>query len=303
MAEERLLDDDLYKNKKYKIRKNAAGDDELYIDENDETEGEASSAAFYEIPDFAEDDEDAAVLTPEQLAAREDARRKEEERKRRAVGEFLSKARESYSKGDFDGAIYNLNSAENTDGKCGDVFALKIKVITRGFTDFSAIDDCAACADGIRYYCTPEQKAELISLSATLEREVRKLEEEAAALHVEVENKKAERRAVFEKDKNKSVKWFSFTIVPFIACLIVAIAFGSVMFAKQDGTNLIIAIVFASLAFGFFVATMFTSHKMWSAMRKFSLNQQNSSTKLGREYESLLLNIKKLNDLLSAFKS
>ena len=34
MAEERLIDDD--KDKKYKIRKNADGEDELYIDDTEE---------------------------------------------------------------------------------------------------------------------------------------------------------------------------------------------------------------------------------------------------------------------------
>lgn len=303
MAEERLIDDDLDKNKKFKIRKNADGEDELYMAETDVDEEETFDDSLFEIPEFAKDDEEAAILTPEQLAAREEERRLKEEQKRQTVQRYLSKAQELYAESDYDGAGYQLNSAENTDGKCGDVFCLKIKVLTRSFTDFSAVDECVSCAEGIRYYCTPEQKAELCALSSPLENHVQKLEEKAAALHVEVEGKKSERRAVFEKDRNKSISWFTFTIVPFIACLIVAIAFGSVIFAKQDGTNLIITIVFAALALIFFIATLFTSHKMWSAMRKVSLNEKNSSTRLGRDYESLISEIKKLKDVLSAIKS
>lgn len=303
MAEERLIDDDLNKDKKYRIRKNAAGEDELYIDETPDGEDDTLDAVLFEVPELSEDDEDAAVLTPEQLAAREDARRREEEQKRLIAEECLAKAGELYAQGDFDGAMYNLNTAENTVGKNGEIISLKTKVVTRGFTDFSRYDDCAACADAVYFCCTPEQKAELLSLSAPLESEINKLEEKAAELHAEVETKKSERRAVFGKERAKSVKWFSFTVVPFIACLIVAIAYGSVMFAKQDGTNLIVAIVFAALALVFFVATLISSHKMWSAMRKYSLNEKNSSTRIGREYESLISDVKKLKNLLSAIKS
>ena len=302
MAEERLIDDDINKNKKYKIRKNEDGEDELYIDESYEEETEDDESVVFNIPEFTEDDEEAAVLTPEQLAAREEARRQEEERRKQFVAENVAKAKELVDKGDFDEALYNLNSAENTDGKCGEVFALKIKVLTRNFTDFTALDECVDCSEGIRNYCTPDQKAEIASLSEPLESHTQKLEEQVAALHVEVEEKKSERRALFAEDRKKTVKLFTFTTVPFIVCLVLAISFGSVMFARQDGVNLILTIVFAAFALVFFIATLFTAHKMWSAMQKFSLNEKNTSTRLGREYEELRATVKKLNTVLTSLK-
>ena len=61
MAEERLIDDD--KDRKYKIRKNADGEDELYID-LEESEEESGESLEFEVPEFETDDEEAAVLTP-----------------------------------------------------------------------------------------------------------------------------------------------------------------------------------------------------------------------------------------------
>ena len=68
MAEERLIDDD--KDRKYKIRKNADGEDELVVDSAPEEEEEAEDIEF-EVPELDSDDEEAAVMTPEQLAVRE----------------------------------------------------------------------------------------------------------------------------------------------------------------------------------------------------------------------------------------
>lgn len=302
MAEERLIDDDLDKNKKYKFRKNADGEEELYIDDSAEYGEETYGATLYEVPEFTQDDEEAAVLTPEQLAAREEARRREEESKNQLAADCLKKAGELLAQGDYESAVYNITAAEKTECRRGEVFAMKIKALTRNFNDFSALAECVDCSENIRRYCSPEQKAELSAMSAPLKKQIENLEDKAAAVHIEVEEKKAERRAVFEQDRKKSVKWFTFTLVAFLACFVMAIAFGSVIFAKQDGTNLILTIVFAALAVILFVITLFTAHKMWEALRKSSLNEKNSSTRLGREYEDLVDIIKKLRNVLASFE-
>ena len=301
MAEERIIDDDLDRNKKYKIRKNSDGEDELYIDDSNEVEVAEIDETVFDIPEFVEDDEEAAVLTPEQLATREEAKRQEEERKRRLVAESIAAAEALIAEGDFDGALYHLNTAENTDGRYGGVFALKIKVLTRNFTDFTSAQDCVACAECIKKYCTAEQKAELAALSEPLKKHTQSLEEQIAAIHVEVEEKKSERRIVFMQDRKKWVMGFTFTVIPFLACLIMAISFSTVIHAELSYTNLILTIIFAALAFIFFIATVFTARKMWAAMRKVSLNEKNSATRLGREYEELVDTAKKLNAVLLSF--
>ena len=84
MAEERLIDDD--KDRKYKIRKNENGEDELVIDGLPEEEDREEIA--FEVPDLESDDEEAAVMTPEQLAARDKAREEAENKLNKSVYSF-----------------------------------------------------------------------------------------------------------------------------------------------------------------------------------------------------------------------
>ena len=68
MAEERLIDDD--KDKKYRIKINADGEEELVINEDAEEQTENVEEVAFEAPEQEDNDEEAAVLTPEQYAAK-----------------------------------------------------------------------------------------------------------------------------------------------------------------------------------------------------------------------------------------
>lgn len=299
MAEERLIDDDLNKDKKYRIRKNADGEDELYIDDSVQEEIEDFEAVSFDVPEFAEGE---GELTPEQIAIAEQEKKSRVERIRGALSVNLEKAHGKLADEDFDGALESAEAALQIDPTSGVAWSLKLKSLTKNFTDFERADDCIETASNVAQFCNDEQKSELAEQALPLENKIMQLEEQAAAMHVEVEGKKAERRVKFLADRNKAVKWFCITGVPFVAFLAVAIAFASVMFARKDGVNIIVTIVFASLAAIFFIATLFTAHKMWAAMKKLSLNEKNKSTQLGRDYEKLLSDIKKLNTVLQFIK-
>ena len=300
MAEERLLDNDLNKDKKYKIRKNADGEDELYLDDTPDEEDKEESV--FEIPEFGFDDEEAAVLTPEQLLLREQARREEEERRAKIVAENLEKCEQFLAASDFDNALYHISVAEEVAPDNSRISFLKVKALSKNMTDLTRLEDLTLAAEGVKKYCNKEEKAELLSISAPIKRESERHEERAAELHVENEAKKAERREVFRADAKRATIWFSATALPFLLFLILAIAFSTVMFASKEGTNLVITIVFAALALVAFIATVFTTKALWAARRKLSLNEKNSSTKLGREYEEELAKVEGLNKILSAFK-
>ena len=89
MAEERLIDED--KDRKYKIRKNADGEDELVIDAEADVEEEFEEVEF-EVTESDFDDEEAAVMTPEQLAAREKAREEAEAKRVEELNSHISRA-------------------------------------------------------------------------------------------------------------------------------------------------------------------------------------------------------------------
>lgn len=301
MAEERIIDDDLNKNKKYKIRKNADGEDELYIDDTVQEDMEEFEAVSFDVPEFAEGGD---VLTPEQIAAAEQEKRVRAERISSALSVNIEKAKAKLVEKNFESALQSSDAALQIDPAFGLAWSLKLKALTKDFTDFEHLDECVEVASNVAKYCNEEQKEELAEKSSPLQNKIFGLEEQAAAMHVEVEAKKAERREVFRKKRKKSVAWFSLTCVPFVAFLVLAIVFAITLLdlVHVGGINLTFTIVFAALAAVFFIFTVFTSHKMWESMKKLSLNEKNSSTQLGRDYEKLRLQIKKLNTVLNSFQ-
>lgn len=300
MAEERLIDDD--KDKKYKIRKNADGEDELVIDEGAGDDGE-SDIPLFEVSVFESDDEEAAQLTPEQFAERK--RKAEEEQKLRAEKKSarLAAAREKFAAGDFEAALYEVNCAEEITPNDGEVYCVKLMALTRNFTDFTSLDDCVAAADGVRLHADEKQKSELQPFAAA--KGFRKQVDEARAktemLATENERKKAVRRQVFADKKRRAITLFACAAVPFAALAVLAIVFASMIFAAENGLYLILTIAFGALAAVALIFVLITAHRLWDACRNCKLNETDLSTKLGREYLEAKAAFDKLNRIYSLF--
>lgn len=298
MAEERLIDDD--KDRKYKIRINENGEEELII--VPDANGEEEESVGVEVPDFEDDDEDASVMTPEQLAARRKAQEEEAARKAAKVEERLSRGREFLGNGEFESAVYELSMAQEIDAENGEVLALKLVALSRNFTDYTLLDECAETAGGVKSFSTAEQKNELSAIAQPLINRLDSVRTETEKLNKENEEKKSERREAFTAKRKKSMIAFAATVIPFIVFLVVAVSVGStIMFAREDGTFLIMTIVFGVFALVFFVLSLIFAHMLWEASRNVRLNENNSSTKLGREYESKKNEFDKLTRIYEAF--
>lgn len=301
MAEERLIDNDEDKDRKYRIRVNEDGEEELIIiaDEK-EAEAESEDSDGFEVPELDSDDEEAAVMTPEQLAERDRIRRAEREMREKLVSQYLDRVRECIEENDYDGAVNALDLAEQEDEKNEDVALMKFKLLSRDFTDFSLTDECLEAARNVREYCREEQRAELFSQAEPLAKLIAETRDEADSLAAENEKKREERRVAFNVRRMSALKKFIITCVPFIVFLALAIGFSTIMFSSQDGLYLIITIVFAVIAVGFFIATIVTLRKLWEAQHNIILNNKNSSTKLGRQSEEALRKYKSLCDIYDA---
>ncbi|MDE7330005.1 MAG: hypothetical protein K2N30_02755, partial [Clostridia bacterium] len=186
MAEERLIDDD--KDRKYKIRKNENGEDELVIDSSPEEE--ESEEIGFEVPELESDDEEAAVMTPEQLAAREKAREEAEAARLKGIADRTAHAKELISAGKYEDACYVLDEAEAL-GKDGGVYSLKVFALTKNFTDFSACAECAPAAEGVRAFASDEVKAEFAPYAQSVEKAKEELCAAVAKRNTENEEKKA----------------------------------------------------------------------------------------------------------------
>ncbi len=279
MAEERLIDDD--KDRKYKVVKNADGEEELVIDTSPE---EPEEELGFEVPELSSDDEEAAVMTPEQLAERERMRAEAGAANKAKLKEISARAEALLEEGKLDDAGYVLAGAEDL-GDDGEIYALKLRAITRDFSDFSNAEEGEEAVEGVKKFA-PKEVVESLSYAApTLQKRAEELKTEVAALDKENEDKKSERRTVFRNKRNHSAIFFAAAAVPFIVFAALAIYYGTHLTAVKDGANIPLFITFISLAGVFFVATLFAAKALWKNANNLKLNEKNSSTKLGRSLE------------------
>lgn len=297
MAEERLIDDD--KDRKYRIRKNADGEDELYVDVGGDEEEEQVE---FEVPEFETDDEEAAVLTPEQFAERERLRREDEARKRAQADSHIEKARRLIEEQSYGGAIYEISAAEELLPDDGGIAVVKLIALTENMRTFEG-EETETAVGAVEKYATKEQTEELKEFAPELKELSLALGERAQTLGEENEDKKRERRQVFVKSKKNSLIFFASVAVPFLVFLILGIYFASVMHAVKDGRNIIYTIVFFAIAGVLFIAFLFAAHRLWDSAKKVSLNEKNSSSKLGREFESVSAQLDLVNRILKMTES
>lgn len=297
MAEERLIDDD--KDRKYKIRKNADGEDELVIDDTPEEEEETEEVGF-EVPEL-DGDEEAAVMTPEQLAAREKAKAEAEAKRLADLSERCGRAKSLVAEGKYDDALFVIAEAKELDGENGEVFDLELKALTAGFTDFSRTAESASAADGVKKYASAEVKAGFAEYAQSVSERRDELSQTVAALGAENEEKKNARQTVFLKKRKISAIAFAVTAVPLVAFIALAAYFSTIMHSQLNHNNMIIFFVFLGLSVAFLIATLFMAHKLWASASLLKRNSRNSSTKLGREYEAKNAELKLVESVLSAY--
>lgn len=294
MGEERFIDEN--KDKKYKIRINEDGEEELVIDESEDED-----APVFDMPDYEFDDEEAAELTPEQLKEREEKKAEEEKAKNEKLNSLLIEAKEKLEKSDFTGANGVLIQAEEVDNTCGEVYCLKLKALSKNMTEFSNLESLADASDKVKAYATEEQKKELLENSEKLKALLDEAEAKTKALSSENEEKKGERRSVFKKRFIKSAVALFCTLVPLIVFFILAITYAKRIIEGEMDENMVSTIVFAALTVVSFIATVFTVKGFWSATRDVILNERDGSTKLGREYlesKTRLDYLKRIYDIL-----
>lgn len=281
MAEERLIDDD--KDRKYKIVKNADGEDELVLDETPAVE-EPEEELGFEVPELDSDDEEAAIMTPEQLAAREKMREEEEAARKKKLKKIAERASSLLDEKKYDDAGYALAEADGL-GDDGDIYALKLRTVTRDFTDFSNAEEGSDAVNGVKNFASEECVQGLARALPLLKAKAEEIKAETGALDRENEEKKSERRVTFTKKRNNSLIFFAATALPLIVFAALAIYYGTHLTAVKDGANIPLFIAFVALAGAFFIATVIAAKLLWKNANNLKLNEKNSATKLGRRLE------------------
>ncbi|MGN0806032.1 MAG: cysteine-rich outer membrane protein [Candidatus Coproplasma sp.] len=273
MAEERLIDTD--KDKKYRIRKNADGEDELFIDES--VDEEQTEEVTFMVEDEANEAEEPSFSDYSQI---------EEETKQRTeeAAELIQNARKDCDEERFATAADYLEKAIELDPENGEIYALELVAYTRNFTDFSRVKDAREYIDELKRYTSKQTKEELFAKSSeVLEANIDSLKKSVTELDEENSRQKAIRAKKFVADRSRAI---SFTVIV-LALLFVFAALSIYYFVNihsvQNNTNLIMAIIFAALAFIALVFTAFILRRLLTACRRVRLNKKNTATKLGRE--------------------
>lgn len=299
MAEERLIDDD--KDKKYRIRINEDGEEELEIVHGDDEEQEV---AELEIPEFEEDDEEAVEMTPEELAL---ARRKQEEElaaKRSKAEELLQKAVTLAEEGNVEYALTTLDSVRRECADLTEIYPLQLALLTKNFSDISRFDEVLAASSDLKKYCTAESIAEVgAKLAPAVQKELDARSKLNEQLKAENEGKKAERRVRFKAAFKKSLTLFLIPFVPFVALLCAAIYFSTIMFSDTEGVYLTVTIVLAALAALAFIISVILARPLARNARRVKLNERDSSTSLGRSYLEGVEQEQKLKELLNNLRA
>lgn len=301
MAEERLIDED--KDRKYRIRINEDGEEELVIVDPDDAVAEEEEIPVFDVPVYEQDDEEAAVLTPEQLAERNRLREEEERSRAEKLDKLVAETRARLDEGDFEAAQYAAGKAELISPENGEVCFLKLKALSRNLTEFNNLEQCAAAADGVRSFTAENMKAELKALSGVLKTRIAEAEENTADLRERNEAGKQERRAEFMRRRKNALTQLIACAAPFLALLIATIALSTMMFSAENGAFLIATIAVGALAFIAFICTLVAANKYWSAVRNVRLNETDGATKLGREYTASNTELELLKRIYGSFNN
>lgn len=288
MAIEEFKDDD--KNRKYRIRINEYGEEELEIinpedEEEDEQERAVEAGADFEVPEFTEDDESVTGLTPEQLYIERMRREQEREKASADAMELIEKAAALFKEGKTEYALISLDSAQKTFEEQAEIYPLKLEVLTKKYTDFSRIDECLTLTDNYTKYVSAENKAEYSDKHAKkLLAEIERVQAQNESIHEENEQKKAERRVRFKERFKRTLRNFFFAFIPFIVLLAIGIGFSTVMFSVDTGELFVVTIVFFALAFIMFIVSILLARPLAREIMHLYVNERDSSTALGRTY-------------------
>ena len=222
MAEERLIDDDKDKNKKYTVRTNADGEEEFIIFEPAPREGVG------EVADMQFDEEYA-------FGNRSSVRFGEEE-------DFVAKAKECMARGNYSTALECVARAARLSPRDGETAALELRIYTRDMTDFShgALQGARSAVRRVAEYASKDTKERLKAACAQpVGAAVRAACDRADRLRAQNESAKEERERLFKAPFLQARKRFLLSLVPLALCTACTAVFVA-LFALYGGAYAVV---------------------------------------------------------------
>lgn len=299
MAEERLIDTD--KDRKYRIKVNADGEEELVVEEGEEQGETVIEEVMFAAPDEEVLPESEEGLTPEQLAEKREREEREAAERKARVDELLEKAKSEISLYRFATALEIIEKAEALDGENGEAQALKLEAYTRKFTDYSQIASAAASVEKLKAYTPEERKQQLCTAAApSMEEGIAKLRATVSAMNRENEEKKAERAVRFVRDRNIAIIAFCALFAVFATFTALSVYFATLIRTVPTNKYLVMSLVFGGIALISLIVTAFAARFLNITCRRVRLNKRNTTTQLGRD---LLAEQNKLKAFIAVYSA
>ncbi|MCD8200973.1 MAG: hypothetical protein LUD47_02780 [Clostridia bacterium] len=277
------------REKRYEVVTGEDGESELvlHVDEEEAEEPiEDLDDLSYGQDGF--DDDDLDGLTEEQIAEEARIRQEEERQIRERVEELTSLAADAVKASKYAEALECVDKAEELSVLSGDMQAIRLVAQTSAFTDFTDTKKITETAKNVKATTSDETKDRLRtryykSVKSAADSETGRIDE----LKEQNETAKQSRREILAPQKKKAAADFYITVGVFAALAIVAIVFASIMNTIEESTYIIVTIVFGAAAVVTLVVLVIMARHFAKAVKMCSLNEKNSSTKLGRELTSL----------------
>ncbi len=296
MAEERIIDDDIDKDKKYRIVRGEDGEEELIINEVEEPE-ELSFQSDFEPAE----DADSGVYTAEQYEAARILKEEEEERRRAELEQLHEKVNAYMEEDKFSDALESIGYAEQNDYNDGEFACIKLEAVTRKFTDFSDEKAVREAAEGVSEQASPELRELLYeAYGAAIERASVDNDEMLKEINGQYSAEQQSRREILAPRKKKAAKNLIITLAVFAVFLIAAIVCSTRMFSTQSPVLVIITILLGVAALAALVVLIFVTRAFVGAARMSAANEKDKSTKLGRVRRALVVYGQTLNAVLAA---
>lgn len=296
MAEERTIDDDIDRDKKYRIIRGEDGEEELVINEVEEPE----ELSFQSGIDFIEDEE-SGVLTAEQYEAARILREEEEARRKQELADLREKVNTYMENDKFSDALECVEYSDENDMNDGEFTCIKLEALTQKFTDFTERKDILKAADEVSEQASPAQRARLYdAYNIPLEKLFSENEAKLNDVNEKYAAEQQSRREILAPRRKKALKNLIIVLSVFAVFLVAAIVCSTRMFSTQSPVLVYITIALGAAAFIALVALVFVARAFAGAARMYAANEKDKSTKLGRERRELVLYGETINAIMAA---
>ena len=289
--EERIIDDEYGRGIRLRKTENGYVDvtDEL-VEDGDESEDVNYDEIAFEFPDMDEDDEDLVSLTPEEAIELRKRKAEEIENRRRQYTQSCEDGDKLLDSGSFHAAELKFETALKLDPYGKDATVGYWRAKTANFTNPDALMSeyvdvgIENLESDLGYEALDELKRRYPEVFA---KRLKELQAEKAPVESEVLAKRENRRKIITQKLTKAAWRFSIAAIITLVLLTVTIVLATKIFSTREGEFILPTIISGAVTLVSLIVSLVFTNKLLNVVRMYRLNENNSSTELGRKLVEL----------------